>query len=68
MDQALVRSSILRVQEVSRRVGLSRTTLWRLGKRGEFPQARKLTAKTIGWLESDVEEWIDTRARIKSET
>ena len=68
MDQALVRPSILRVQEVSRRVGLSRTTLWRLAKRGEFPQARKLTAKTIGWLESDVEEWIETRARIKSET
>ena len=54
-------SRILRSREVCARTGLSRVTLWRLERRGEFPGRRQLTANTVGWLEAEVEKWIVTR-------
>jgi prophage regulatory protein len=52
---------ILRQPEVEARVGLSRTTLWRLEKSGDFPLRRRVLSNTIGWLESEVDEWIAGR-------
>ena len=52
----------LRCPEVCARTGLSRTTLWKLERHGQFPTRRVLTANTVGWLASEVEEWIITRS------
>lgn len=51
----------LRSKEVTRLSGLSRTTIWRMASEGKFPERRRITARTVGWLASDVEEWIRTR-------
>src|SRR5439155_2846707 len=51
----------LRAREVCERVGLSRTTIWRQVRRGEFPTPRRLSANAIGWMASDVEAWIASR-------
>ncbi len=53
--------SILRARDVHARVGLSRTTIWRLVRQGQFPIPRRLTANTIGWLASEVEAWMASR-------
>jgi prophage regulatory protein len=52
---------ILRQPEIERRTGLSRTTIWRLERSGEFPPRRRVLSHTIGWLESEVDEWIAGR-------
>lgn len=52
---------ILRQSEVLAITGLGRTTLWRLEKRGEFPARRRITGNIVGWLASEVEEWIRSR-------
>src|SRR5438132_11995562 len=52
----------LRCPEVCARTGLSRTTLWKLERQGQFPARRVLTANTVGWLAAEVEEWIVTRS------
>ena len=52
---------ILRYRDVIARTGLSRTTLWRLERRGEFPLRCQLSANAVGWVESEVEEWIAAR-------
>jgi prophage regulatory protein len=52
---------ILRQPEIERRTGLSRTTIWRLERSGDFPPRRRVLSNTIGWLESEVDEWIQTR-------
>src|SRR4029453_6678788 len=52
---------LLRCREVCARTGLSRTTLWRLECRGQFPSRRQLATNTVGWLEAEVEGWIATR-------
>jgi prophage regulatory protein len=52
---------ILRQPEVEGRVGLSRTTIWRLERSGDFPPRRRVLSNTIGWLESEVDAWIAGR-------
>ena len=53
---------ILRLPEVSRATGLSRSTIYRLVRSGTFPQSVALTARTIGWYSTDIETWIAARA------
>ena len=55
-------SRILRARDVCVRTGLSRTTIWRLTRSGDFPAPRRLSANAVGWLERDVELWIESRA------
>ena len=57
------RHAILRTQEVCRRCGLSRATIWRLERAGKFPTRRCLTDSLVGWLESEIDEWISSRAK-----
>jgi predicted DNA-binding transcriptional regulator AlpA len=64
-DGALAKmpTKMLRAGEVSVRTGLSRTTLWRLERAGQFPDRRRLSANAVGWLSEEVDEWIATRVR-----
>lgn len=54
---------VLRAEDVVDRTGLSRTSIWRMEKRGDFPARIQLSPNRVGWLESDVDEWIESRAR-----
>lgn len=51
--------------EIKRLVGLSRTTIWKLEKTGQFPRRKKITATKVGWLESEVRSWIESRVEVK---
>ena len=51
----------LRPKDVARMCGLSRTTIWRMQREEKFPERRRITARSVGWLAEDVEEWIRTR-------
>ena len=46
---------------VSHRTSLSRTTLWRLVRQGEFPKPVRVSAGRIAWLESAVDAWIASK-------
>ena len=52
---------LVRQQEVFDRTGLSRTSVWRLEKAGEFPKRRQIIGKTVAWVESEIVEWIQAR-------
>lgn len=52
---------ILRAQEVQTMTGLSRTTIWRLENKGQFPRRVSLGGNRVGWKSSDVAKWIDER-------
>jgi len=52
---------VLRVAEVSWRVGLSRSSLLRMVKDGHFPKPRHPSAHAVGWLEPEVEDWLTRR-------
>ena len=42
-------------------LSISRATLWRKVRRGEFPPPREISIGRKGWKESDVSDWIDSR-------
>ena len=52
---------ILSQKAVLERVPLSRTTLWRLERNGNFPKRIQISPNRIGWLEMDVEAWLEER-------
>ena len=56
--------TILRRQQVQQRTGLSRSTLYQYVKDGEFPAAVQLGPRAVGWLESDVSDWISARVKL----
>ena len=43
---------------VAQMTGLSRTTIWRLGRAGQFPKPFQISAGRAGYLIEDVERWI----------
>jgi prophage regulatory protein len=51
---------ILRERQVVERTGLSRSTLWRLERRGHFPARRRIAPGAVGWLESEIDEYLST--------
>ena len=52
---------ILRLPEVLQKVGLSRSSIYRMINNEEFPAPLRLSSNAIGWFESDVNEWINSR-------
>jgi len=52
---------ILRRHEVEARTGLPRSSLYRLIAAGDFPKQRRLSPATVGWLDSEISDWIDSR-------
>jgi prophage regulatory protein len=50
---------ILRRKEVTERTSLARSTIYDHVERGTFPKPVKLSYSIIGWLESEVDEWIE---------
>jgi len=54
---------ILDTKAVSKRTGLSKTTLWRLEKAGNFPSRVNTSISRVGWIETEINEWIKTRPR-----
>jgi prophage regulatory protein len=62
-DQTFASPLILRRPQVEARTGLSRSTLYQYIQDGLFPRPVTLGPRAVGWLESDVNAWIDARAR-----
>jgi prophage regulatory protein len=40
---------------------ISRPTLWRLRRAGQFPAPVSLSKRSIGWRRADVEAWVGSR-------
>ncbi|RWD14162.1 MAG: AlpA family phage regulatory protein [Mesorhizobium sp.] len=52
---------IIPIKEVCRRVGISRTTVWQLIRDGKFPRLVQLTPKRKGFVDSEIDAWINAR-------
>ena len=52
---------IIRLPQVKQRPALSRSSVYAKISRGEFPSSVNLGARAVGWLESDIDEWISDR-------
>jgi prophage regulatory protein len=54
----LIVHSIIRVKEVIKRLSVSRSTIFRLESQGKFIPRVQISARTVGYLEADVEEYL----------
>lgn len=52
---------LLSFKDVENLTGMSRSTINRLVKRGDFPRPRLITERKVGFLEADLEKWIHNR-------
>ena len=59
--QRQAQQQIIRWPELAATIGLSRTTVWRLERAGQFARRLRLSARNVGWLREDVDRWIDQR-------
>ena len=52
---------ILRLPNVKAITGLSRSTIYLRMSEGTFPQKISLGSRAVGWLRSEVADWMDQR-------
>ena len=52
---------IYRLPEVIAICGLSRSTIYEMIRRGEFPAPVRLGVRAVGWRRSDIEAWPASR-------
>ena len=68
LDPSAPSGGYLPWKEVARRTSLSRTTAWRLQRRGEFPRPYSISPGRVGHLECEVEAWVVSRARAERQS
>ncbi len=52
---------VLRWPEVKQAVGLSRATIRRLERAGQFPRRIQLSPSAVGWVREQVQEWLHAK-------
>ncbi len=52
---------IIRLKEVIKMTGLSRSTIYRHIAAGLFPKQAPLIGRSVGFLESEIQGWISAR-------
>jgi prophage regulatory protein len=50
---------ILRMPLLQHKVGLCKASIYNRIKDGTFPKPMSLGGKSVGWLESDIDAWIE---------
>jgi prophage regulatory protein len=55
--------SVLRRNQVEKRTGLSRSTIYLYIQEGTFPKPIHLGSRAVGWLEHEVSEWLEVRIK-----
>lgn len=63
-DQLRTTAGIFRRHQVEACTGLSRSAIYDLMARKQFPKPVRLTAKAVGWRVEEVDAWINSRERV----
>jgi prophage regulatory protein len=59
--------TIIRLPQVINKTGLSRSTIYKLLNSSDFPQKIQLSPRSMGFLESEVDDWIASKAEARNE-
>lgn len=54
---------VLRLPDVLKRTGLSRSSIYLKMSQEAFPQSIPLGERSVGWLETEIDEWIAVRIK-----
>lgn len=57
---------VLKINDVKVRTGKSRSSIYDGIKAGTFPRQITLGPRAVGWLESSIDQWIQSRIELSS--
>ena len=60
-EELVMPQKVLRLSAVKTMTGLSRSSVYQKISVGDFPRSIALGPRAVGWLESDVELWIESK-------
>jgi prophage regulatory protein len=52
---------ISRLPAVKKSTGLSRSSIYLRMSKGEFPKSISLGGRAVGWLEADIQSWLESK-------
>ena len=58
---------LLTRREIEDITGLTRSTIYRLMRRGAFPEPRRIGLRAVRWPESEIDRWLADRPRATGE-
>ena len=61
----MTRISILRRRQVEEETGLPRASIYEKIKRGEFPRPVPLGSRSVGWVSTEISEWVESRIKAR---
>lgn len=53
-----MKTKFLRLADVIERTGLGRSTIYKLMTENDFPNSVSLGARSVAWVEQEIEDWI----------
>jgi len=59
---------ILKILEVMRRTSVARSTIYLRISEGTFPKPISLGHRSVGWIESEIDEWITDKIKLSRQT
>lgn len=60
-------TKLIRIKDVMNRTGLAKSTIYKYMKLGQFPQQILLGVRSVAWVESEVETWINDNIKRRDE-
>lgn len=57
---AQTRYTFMRIEDVMKSCGLSRSSIYRLMARGQFPKPIAIGEKCKAWVSDEIEAWMDS--------
>jgi prophage regulatory protein len=64
MEDIYANNRVIRMRDLADKVGLRPSTIYELVAKGRFPRPFKIVqnGRAAGWLESEIDAWLDSRA------
>ena len=57
----------LKIKEVANRTAICRARIYQLMKLKQFPQSVKLGKRSVAWVESEINAWIEEKIQERSQ-
>lgn len=54
---------VIKQPELQNMLGISRGTLFNMRNSGDLPAPIKISSRCVGWLQSEIDEWLRSRPR-----
>ena len=59
--------NVLNIKEVKAKTKICQSKIYLMMNEGTFPKSIKLGAKSVGWIESEIDNWIQDRINERDE-